>query len=174
MQALRSNNIFLRALEPGDLNFLYEIENKLETWEVSNTQTPFSKHILEKYISAADQDIYSVKQLRLMICNLEGLSIGTIDLFDFDPQNKRAGVGIYLIEEARSKGYASETIQLICDYAINTLGLRQVYCGISPKNKKSIDLFEKCKFIKSGIKKDWRKSVNGNFEDEIFYQFIKN
>ena len=36
----------LRALEPEDLEFLFEIENNESFWEVSHTQVPFSKYIL--------------------------------------------------------------------------------------------------------------------------------
>ncbi len=59
--------IVLRAPEPGDLNLLYKWENDPGIWQVSNTITPFSKYILEKYIETAHMDIYQVKQLRLMI-----------------------------------------------------------------------------------------------------------
>ena len=37
MKTLNGNNVYLRALEPDDLDFLYQIENKEDFWEVSNT-----------------------------------------------------------------------------------------------------------------------------------------
>ena len=47
---LKGQNIHLRALEPEDLDFLYEIENNESIWEVSNTQTPYSKWVLKNYL----------------------------------------------------------------------------------------------------------------------------
>ena len=75
---LKGKNIHLRALEPEDLDFLYEIENNESIWEVSNTQTPYSKWVLKNYLENAHQDIYEAKQLRLVIVLLKLLHRVTI------------------------------------------------------------------------------------------------
>ena len=59
--------IQLRALEPEDLNRLYRWENDSSIWSVSGTLMPFSKFILEEFVNQAHQDIYTNKQLRLII-----------------------------------------------------------------------------------------------------------
>lgn len=97
MITLKGNTIYLRALEPEDLEFVYAIENDESIWEVSNTQTPYSRFLIRQYLENAQQDIYEAKQLRLAICkNGTPEAIGLIDLFDFDPRNQRAGVGIVI------------------------------------------------------------------------------
>ena len=48
MKTLKGKQIHLRALEPEDLDFLYQIENNESFWEVSHTKTPFSKFILKQ------------------------------------------------------------------------------------------------------------------------------
>src|SRR6478752_4930353 len=97
MITLQGNTIYLRALEPEDLDFVHSIENDESVWEFSNTQTPYSKFLIRQYLENAHQDIYEAKQLRLAICkNATFKAIGLIDLFDFDPKNKRAGVGIII------------------------------------------------------------------------------
>ncbi len=50
MQVLKGQHIHLRALEPKDLDFLDATENDTSFWEVSSTQVPFSRYILEQYI----------------------------------------------------------------------------------------------------------------------------
>ena len=91
MNILKGKNIYLRALEPEDLDFLFVIENDKNLWEVSGTQIPFSRFILKQYLEQTHLDIYQAKQLRLVVSkNSEDLPIGLIDLFDFDPQHKRA------------------------------------------------------------------------------------
>ena len=67
----------LRALEPDDLLFLYLLENQEEIWEMSDTQVPFSKHLLEAYLENARQDIYTAKQFRYVI-ELQGEALYTI------------------------------------------------------------------------------------------------
>ena len=96
MVSLKGEHIFLRALEPEDLDFIYEIENDTSLWVLSDTQTPYSRFLIKQYLENAQQDIFEAKQLRLVICTLEGLAIGLIDVFDFDVKNKRAGIGILI------------------------------------------------------------------------------
>ncbi|RZJ63737.1 MAG: N-acetyltransferase, partial [Flavobacterium sp.] len=68
MVTLQGDAIYLRALEPEDLDFIYAIENDEAVWEVSNTQTPYSRFLIRQYLENAHQDIYEAKQLRLAIC----------------------------------------------------------------------------------------------------------
>lgn len=87
MLTLTGHTIYLRALEPEDLDFIYALENNETVWEVSNTQTPYSRFLIRQYLENAHQDIYEAKQLRLAIClNETGETIGLIDIFDFDPK----------------------------------------------------------------------------------------
>src|SRR5690606_33574271 len=168
---IQGKNIRLRALEPGDLEFLYEIENNTELWEVSATQIPFSKYILEQYIENAYKDIYEAKQLRLVIENKSGENLGLIDIFDFDPKNRRASLGIVICSNHRGRGYASEAVDLICNYAIEFLNLHQLYVNIGATNEQSIGLFQKLGFVFCGEKKDWNFH-NGRFTDEKMFQRI--
>ncbi|SRR5690554_5168580 len=174
MTTLIGDSIYLRALEPSDLDFLYELENDEALWRVGNTLTPFSKYILKEYIDNSYRDIFEVKQLRLVICkNGRENAIGFIDLYDFDPQNKRVGVGIVIYpDQEKQKGYAFEALNLIKNYAFERLKVNQLYAGITEDNFGSIKLFEKVGFRRNGVKKDWTLSENG-FKDEYFYQLTK-
>jgi len=173
MEHLKGSNIILRALEPEDLKFLYDIENNDSFWEVSHTQTPFSKYILKQYIENAHLDIFEAKQLRLLIEEKSTKKqIGMIDLFDFNPQHKRAGVGILIHPHFQQNGFASEALSLLIKYAFTYLNLHQLYANITADNTKSIALFTKYQFEKIGVKKEWILS-EGKFKDEILFQLIK-
>jgi len=175
MTTLKGNTIYLRALEPEDLEFIYAIENNESVWEVSNTQTPYSRFLIRQYLENAHQDIYEAKQLRLAICLSDTFeAIGLIDLFDFDPKNNRAGVGIVISNESnRNSGIGSEALQLVINYAFNQLQLHQLYANIGSDNEISKQLFTKFGFQKIGTKKDWIK-VDNIFKDEILFQLINN
>lgn len=171
---IKGKKIKLRALETNDIEFLYRLENNIEFWEYGHTQTPLSKFVLKQYLENSHRDIYDVKQLRLVITDLDNKVVGLIDFFDFDPKNKRVGIGI-IIEDAnnRRKGYALEAVQLVCDYAFSVLDLHQVYANIDAENLNSIHLFEKAGFTISGIKKQWNY-IGGKFKDEILVQNFRN
>ena len=174
MQTLKGEHINLRALEPEDLDFLYQIENNEAFWEVSHTQTPFSKYILKQYLENAHLDIFEAKQLRLLIEEKSTKKqIGMIDLFDFNPTHKRAGIGILIHPEFQQNGFASEALSLLINYCFSILDVHQLFANITSDNSKSISLFTKHNFKKVGIKKDWILS-EGKFKDEVLFQLIKD
>ena len=158
-QLLQNKILKLRALEPEDLELLYNWENNSAIWEHSNTLVPYSKFILHNYLENARKDIFEVKQVRLIIELIaEKEAIGTIDLFDIDFYNLRAGVGILIAnEEYRHKGYAGETLELLKIYVFQHLGLYQLFCNISEDNINSLKLFQNHGFIITGKKENWIK-----------------
>lgn len=168
---LIGENIRLRALEPTDIEVLYQWENDTAIWKVSQTMAPFSKHILTQYLANAHQDIFTAKQLRLII-EKEGKPIGTIELFDYEPLHQRAGVGIWIANVSeREKGYAKEALQLMISYAFKHLKMHQLYCNISSSNKASVNLFSGLDFMLVGVKKQWNKVADG-WEDELLFQLL--
>ena len=174
MVKLKGERIYLRALEQEDLDFLYALENNTEVWEVSGTITPYSKSVLQLYLDNAHRDIFDVKQLRMVICDLQHKAIGLIDIFDFEPNHKRAGIGIIILDtEQRNKGIGSESITLLCNYVFDVLGLRQIYANILEENLASMHLFKKLGFIEVGIKKDWVR-IKNTFKNEVLLQKINN
>ncbi|WP_282122466.1 GNAT family N-acetyltransferase [Algibacter mikhailovii] len=174
MMTLKGEHIYLRALEPEDLDFIHEVENEEAIWEISCTQTPYSKFLIKQYLENAHKDIYEAKQLRLVISSHEHLTLGLIDLFDFDFKNKRSGVGILVKEpQDRLKGYGREALELLIDYCFTHLDLHQLYCNILESNAASIKLFSNQGFQQIGLKKDWNY-VNGSFKNEYLFQLINN
>lgn len=172
---LTGPHIYLRALEPEDLDFLYTTENNPDIWHLSHTQTPFSRFALKNYLEASlSGDIYTLRELRLVICrNEDNQPLGFIDLFDFDPKNKRAGVAIVIEnKENRGKGLGSEALSLLIDYAFSVIELHQLYANILSDNQESMGLFQKHHFKQVGVKRDWHYE-KGHFKDEILFQLIK-
>jgi diamine N-acetyltransferase len=172
---MNGKRVCLRALEPEDVEILYKWENDRAIWHLSNTITPLSRFTLEQYVLSAGQDIYATRQMRMMIdlCKPEqGLkTIGSVDLFEYEPTHRRAGVGILIHDGHRGQGYASEAIDLLIRYAMETLQLHQLFTNISSGNAESIRLFENKGFRLIGIKKDWNR-IRNTWQDENMYQMI--
>jgi diamine N-acetyltransferase len=102
----------------------------------------------------------------------DNITIGTIDIFDFDAFHKRAGLGILVGNEAyRKKGYASMALKCLINYCFKTLQLHQLYCNILESNCESMDLFGKMGFTRTGVKKDWIKTSDG-YQNEHLFQLI--
>lgn len=171
MNTLKGKNIFLRALELEDINYLFSIENNEKYWSISDSQIPFSKYLLNRYLNNSDMDIYEAKQLRLVIADFQNITIGLIDLFDIDFKNNRAGVAIIINEKMRSKGFAKEALELLIKYSKTHLSLHQLYCNILEHNTHSVNLFKSVEFKQVGLKKDWIK-FDGKYKNELLLQLI--
>lgn len=177
MVFLEGKHIYLRAMEPTDLEDLYLWENDTENWFVSQTRAPYSKHALKQFIEDSQKDIYEIRQLRFMITlNSEDTdnkkAVGAIDLFDFDPYHRRAGIGILVArKEYRRQGIATEALSLLIHYSFNILGLHQLYCNVAKGNDASYNLFIKNGFQVTGEKKDWLRET-GSWIDEYLLQLI--
>ena len=165
------NEYILRALEPDDLDILYDTENDKSLWKYSNTSSPFSKHSLKKFIENSHLDIIEHKQVRLVLSDKNNLPFGFIDLFKYDMINKRAGVGVIIFEKYRSRGLGSISLDLIENYVKKYIPIHQLYANISSENIESIKLFEKHNYLKVGNKKDWIY-YNNKYFDELLYQKI--
>lgn len=172
---LEKDNIKLRVPEPEDIEFLLDVENDYNHWHITKTHNPFSRFDIEQYILLADKDVYTAKQLRFIIEHKDAgqtRSIGTIDVFDFNAHDKRAGIGISIIESMRQKGYAGNALDILIEYMFVHLNMHQLYCNIESDNKRSIGLFESRGFVEAGVKKDWNLRSN-KWIDECFFQLIE-
>lgn len=172
---LEGENIILRKPEPEDLEFLYSIENNSDFWFVSDTKSPYSRWQIRQHIENSIYDIYTNKELRLIIESKNNKTqLGIIDLFEFDPFNLRAGIGIIICKEFQKTNIATEAIKMIIEYSFSILGLNQLWCNIDCNNSSSINLFsKKLGFELNGTLKFWKK-IENKFNDVYFYQLFKN
>ncbi|HEX5002250.1 MAG TPA: GNAT family protein [Bacteroidia bacterium] len=176
---INGKKISLRALEPADIDLMYEWENDTTIWEVSGTLTPFARYTMEQFVKSANQDIFTTRQLRLAIDEKttkknNPVTIGYIDLYEFDPANMRAGVGILIGDkESRRKGFGLEALNLLSDYAFRILNLHQLFCHVHVNNEASIRLFSSAGFSLSGELQDWTLQ-NGNWVNVFLMQKVND
>ncbi len=172
MALLENEHIRLRALEPEDLANIYLWENNTEWWGVGNTLTPYSRYVLKEYIAQSHRDLYDLKQLRLVIERKESPTpIGTVDLYDFDPHNRRVGVGVLIDPACQGNGIATEAMDLLKEYVFSFLKLHQLYVYVAENNDASRTLFARCGFETTGKLADWQVAVDG-YRDVLVMQLL--
>ncbi len=171
-QLLSNDTISLRPLEPTDLNTLYTWENDSELWAVSDTSAPYSRKALWDYLEAYTGDIYAQRQLRLMITLADdGTPVGTIDFLNFDPMNNRAELGLFIAQEYRGKGLGRMALERLTDYAVNHIGLRQLYVYILLNNEVCLNLFDSFGYRRVGVLQTWVKRGT-TYHDAVLMQMI--
>ena len=168
---IEGNLCRLRALEPEDLDAMYGWENDTDSWRVSGTVAPFSRHVLSRLIDEQQFDIYATRQMRLVIESLDGTAVGAVDMFEFDPQNLRAGVGIIVAPPYRKQGFALDALQTLERYVRDVLRMHQLWCSVGADNEASLALFKKTGYAECGRRKEWILTPNGAM-DEVLMQKI--
>lgn len=162
----------LRAVEQFDLQTLYDWENDTSIWDVGVTCAPYSHAAIQQYIDSSGDGILITRQLRLMVETANGTTIGAVDLYDYDPINSRAGVGILINKPMRGKGLGTAALSKMCDYAFQRLHINQLYATIPADNEASLATFQHCGFVISGRLNSWLKSTP-TYKDAIFLQLVK-
>ena len=170
---LHSKRLHLRALEPSDADFMYEVENDAQAWRYSDTIAPLSRRILRDYALTYDADPFTAGQLRLIITEQGSHNpVGIVDLYEVSQRHLRAFIGIYICKEYRGKGYADETIQLIEDYAHNNLHLHLLGAKVEDGHSTAEKLFYNRGYQIKGVLDDWLSTPNGKFVGMKIYSKI--
>jgi diamine N-acetyltransferase len=146
--------INLRKIEPADLPFLYTWENDAASWADGDNHNPLSQQDLRDYIESTTGDIYRDGQLRLII-EEEGVTMGCIDLFDFDPRNRKAALGMYIAPEHRGKGVGRRALEQVERYAFGHLNLRLLYAVIATNNAPCTALYKTSGYTPSSPLQGW-------------------
>ncbi len=159
---LRGKTVYLRAIEPEDLDLFYEVENDTTLWECSATNVPYSRFALKNFIASATNDIYTDKQMRLVVCRIsDDIPVAIADLMNFDPHHLRAEVGIMVLAPYRNCGIATETLSTLDVYARHTLLIHTLYAIAAEGNVASQKLFEKAGYTCVATLPDWLATERG-------------
>lgn len=149
---IAGKHIYLRPPLPIDVPAMTNWENQPEIQAVSEHSGQFTQEEVRSFFLTAG-DLFSEGQQRFIICLSDTHQVvGALDLFAFDKQKASAGIGI-LISPAhqRGKGYATDALNTMLKFALDSLGIHIIRCIIYPENTHSIRLFEKCHFRPVGM-----------------------
>ena len=161
----------LRAMEPEDLELLYEIENDTDLWPIGATNVPYSRYILHDYIAQASADIYTDKQVRLIIETESYHTIGLIDLVNFNPQHSRAELGIIIKKDYQYQGWGTLALQQLIAYATTTLHLHQIYAIVAETNIACCHLLLKQGFQNHATLQQWLHADKG-YQNALLMQLF--
>ena len=165
--------IILRAMEEKDTELLLsiindpEIEYLLGGWSFPvSSQNQIDWFNSLKYTTSEMRCVIEIKEL--------AKAIGVVMLTEIDYKNGNAEIHIKLVNtECRRKGFASEVIRCMVQYAFEELRLHAIYARVSEHNVASKSLFEKCGFVIEGLLKE-RLYKRGKYINVLSYSIINN
>lgn len=172
-ELFKSKRLHLRALELSDVDCIYKWENNTADWDNSSNMVPYSYFQVESYIKNNNSNLLVDLEVRFLVETHEGEKVGTVDLCNFDEQNSRAYIGVYIDEQYRRKGYATEACQLLVEYARDFVCLNQLVAEVVITNTASMALFKRLGFEQTAILPQWYKS-NGEYRNIYVFQMLFN
>lgn len=102
-----------------------------------------------------------------------GEVIGCVDLYNYDPLNRRAAVGIMVATEYRRQGHALAMLNALKELAASNYHLHNLYADIAAPNTASLALFRKAGYVECGHFKEWLE-YDSHFIDNIRMQILLN
>ena len=167
------DKIVLRAIDTRDADMFLELINDPETeYMLGGSSFPISKENQLKWISSLENE---KNIMRCVVAEKENplQGLGTVILSDIDMKNGTAQVHIKMAKEAgRKKGYGTDALSKILEYAFHEMRLNCVYAEVLSYNTPSQKLFEKCGFYREGVMRE-RVFKRGTYVDIILFSCLK-
>lgn len=169
---IQGKNVVLRAISMKDANLLMELINDAETEKMlGGSSFPVSLEGQEKWIAAQTGRTDVLRCIVALKENEEG--IGTVILSDIDTKNGVAQVHIKMDKQrGRGKGYGSDALNTIVNYAFGEMRLNCIYADVLEYNTVSQKLFEKCGFLRDGVLRS-RVFKGGRYINVVSYSRLK-
>lgn len=174
---LTSDHIYLKPFTLTDVEHLLKLQvtNKDFFEQFSMTRSinyysiEYQTRLIQRWKQNAEQD--SEYQFGIFR-NEDHALLGTINLFQVQRGPlQSAFIGYFLDKTQNGKGYMTEAVHLIVDYAFSLLHLHRIEAGVMPHNIGSIRVLEKAGFQKEGLARKNVK-INNRWEDHITLAII--
>ena len=174
-----TERLLIRMPLPGDGKAVHKAINaslpELKPWMIF-AQKEQSEQDIEANIRQAHADYLSRKDLRLLVfLKASGEFIASSGLHKVDWSIRKFEIGYWIDSRHSGKGYITEAVQGITDFAIKELNARRIEIRCDANNVKSRAIPERLGFALEGILKNNGKAVNSDqlIDTCIFAKIIK-
>ncbi|MBD3860624.1 GNAT family N-acetyltransferase [Bacillus sp. 28A-2] len=173
----KSQHIYVRTLTENDAQSLLTLE--LENRSYFQQFTPLVKdefftlsRQMERIKRSMQRRAQDEAYMHGIFLNETDALVGTISLNAVERGPiEGALLGYVLDENQGGKGYMTEAIRLIIDYAFYELRLHRIEAGVKPANKGSIRVLEKTGFENEGLNRK-KVKINGEWEDHYLFAIV--
>lgn len=162
------------TLRPGTNSDIYYLSrwyndtelNRLAGW--SNSKVTLDKL---KYNIARS---FGYDPMNLMIDNEKGKPIGTIQLYDFNEQDRSCKLGIRIGDKDYwGKGYGEDAVKTLLEYAFMKIDIYRVTLKVYEYNERAARCYLKCGFLHEGRTRQ-SACIEGKFYDEMIMGALKS
>jgi len=172
---IETREITLRKIEKSDLENLYLIYSNENIFKYRPGKAKKNIATVENMITHFERDFGKKKTIFLGICLNEDVKklIGVAEIFDFEEKVNMVTIGYTLNEDYWGHGFATKTVEELCDYLLNTVGVNRVQAFVMSNNNKSKNVLERSGFTKEGTIREGKIWAGKGIVDLDLYSFLK-
>ena len=145
---IRGERVDLRPVEASHVPFLQRLVNDPNVRETLGSVLPYNERQQTEWLESLSPDDFA------FLVGHDGEAIGYAELTDYFPQWGVAEIRGYVTPEHWGKGYATETLGLLCEYAFDTLGLHRLHATAQATNGGSRRALERNGFVEEGVDRE--------------------
>ncbi|MBU4561921.1 GNAT family N-acetyltransferase [bacterium] len=169
---LIGKRVYLRAIEKEDLIHIRKWSNDPEIRRLTGEVTSMSQVDADKFLERAYSD--NTREWFVIVIKENDRVIGEAGLLRMFHAWRTTDISIIIGEkDAWGKGYGTEAILLLIDYAFRRLNFHRVAIGVVGFNEKAIRFWEKVGFKKEGIQRDGY-SYNHKYYDFVMMSILED
>ena len=162
---LLGERIYLRPLEQGDLHLIQRWANDPEIRQLTGEVMPMGEAAAAEFLEKVRTDRERVWFMIALRAN--DRVIGEAGLLRmFNPWRTTDLSLIIGEQDTWGKGYGTEAILLLLDYAFGYLNFHRVSVGVVGFNERALRLYEKVGFKREGIQRE------GYYYDHQYHDFV--
>ena len=169
---LEGQRVYLRPLEKEDLGLLRQWANNPEIRGLTGEVTPTTQTGLEEFLQKIHND--TTRVWFAIVVKDDHRLIGECGLLRMFPPWRTTDLSIILGDQtAWGKGYGTETIHLLLDYAFGYLNFHRVSIGVVGSNERALRFYEKVGFKREGIQRDGYY-YNHTYQDFVMLSILED
>lgn len=168
---LQGSKVNLRPGIDSDYFLLYKWYNDKELNRLAGWSN--SKATMEKLKYNMSKS-FGYDPMNLMIEAKDGTPIGTIQLYDFNEQDKSCKLGIRIGDrDYWSRGYGEDAVKTLLEYAFMKIDIFRVTLKVYEYNGRAVRCYLKCGFQNEGRTRQ-SANIDGKYYDEIIMGALKS
>lgn len=168
----KSENVYIRRLEKTDLRQTLKWINEPELMTIMGFKGPKNKAEQDEWFLELNK--YDTKVVFAICLNKGNKHIGNVSLYSIDLINRNAGLSVFIADQNnRHKGYGTEALKLLLDYAFNHINLIRVYLKTSADYTGAVKMYQSLGFKKEGIMR-CHEFRNGEYINKIIFGLLKD
>lgn len=162
------DKVSIRPLEMEDLKFLHKWRNDKNIFDnLGGGYFPKSYSEMSEWMPSF---VRNTNEQQRFIILYENNVVGFISLTNINHKNGTSELGLYLGEKNYlGKGIAKKSLNILMDYAKNTLNLRKISLNVLDDNDAAIHLYKKVNFVECGLKREERY-INGTYKNLLLME----